>query len=54
MAARLSEAELQLQTLRLQRGVDPDAAGQIQQVQETIQSLQDQVEELEYDNGDLL
>ena len=53
MAARLSEAELQLQTLRLQRGVDPDAAGQIQQVQETIQSLQDQVRELEQNQARL-
>ncbi|MFP6604200.1 MAG: HlyD family efflux transporter periplasmic adaptor subunit [Pirellulaceae bacterium] len=53
MTARLSESELQLQTLRLQRRVDPDAAGQIQQVQETIQSLQDQVQELQQNQARL-
>jgi putative peptide zinc metalloprotease protein len=53
MTARLSESELQLQTLRLQRRVDPDAAGQIQQVQETIQSLRARVQELQQNQARL-
>jgi putative peptide zinc metalloprotease protein len=51
--SRLLETRLQLQTLYKQRGVDPDAADQIQQVLETIQSLEEQVLELKQNQARL-
>ena len=44
-ASQLQDAQLRLATLRKQRIVDPAAAGQIQQVLETIDSLQEQLDE---------
>ncbi|MFP6576125.1 MAG: HlyD family efflux transporter periplasmic adaptor subunit, partial [Pirellulaceae bacterium] len=51
--SRLLETRLQLQTLHKQRGVDPDAADQIQQVLKTIQSLEEQVLELKQNQARL-
>ena len=45
--AQLSATELQLETLRRERNVNPDAARQIKQVQEAIRSLKKQLSDIQ-------